>query len=370
MSTVPFFSPRLANAGVDLHEPVRRVLASYWYVLGSEVLAFEREYAEYLKVRHCVSVANGTDAIELALRAVGVAAGDRVAVTANAGFYGSTAVLKIGAAPVYVDVDASTLTMSCDQLQRALHTYSPKAIVVTHLYGQLADIEKIIKVATDAGVPVIEDCAQAHGAKRGDRFAGSYGALGCFSFYPTKNLGALGDGGAIVTDNEEWAGRLRQLRQYGWSTKYHVAINGGCNSRLDELQAAVLRAKLPQLDAWNDERRDIARRYNAAFAHLPVRCPSSLGSDYVAHLYVIRTERRDELRQFLAQRGIAAEVHYPVADHLQTVHDGGAEANALPVTETACSTVLSLPCFPGLAREETERVVGAVLGYFDEAGHS
>lgn len=364
MSKVPFFSTQLANAKVDLQAPVQRVLDSHWYILGNEVTAFEREYAEHVGAEHCVSVANGTDAINIALRAVGVTSGDSVIATANAGFYSSTAILQIGAQPVYVDVDPLTLTMSKDRLKEALETCSPRAIVVTHLYGQLADVEAIVRIAMDAGVAVIEDCAQAHGAMRNGKAAGSFGTVGCFSFYPTKNLGALGDGGAVVTGNAELAARAKQLRQYGWDKKYHVAISGGCNSRLDELQAAVLRAKLPYLDAWNEERRAIARRYNAAFARLPLRCPQSVDSDYVAHLYVVQAEDRDDLRRFLSEHDVATDIHYPVADHLQAVHGRSTRADALPATEAACRSVLSLPCFPGLASDDVAHVIRTVLDYF------
>lgn len=364
MSTVPFFSTRLANADVDLQAPVQRVLDSHRYILGEEVAAFEREFANHVDVEHCVGVANGTDAINIALRAVGVTSDDCVLATANAGFYSSTAILQIGAQPVYVDVDPHTLTMSKDRLKEVLETRAPKAIVVTHLYGQLAEIEDICRIAADAGAAIIEDCAQAHGAMRNGKAAGSFGTVACFSFYPTKNLGALGDGGAVVTSSAELAERARQLRQYGWGKKYHVAIAGGCNSRLDEMQAAILRAKLPYLEAQNEERRAIARRYNAAFSQLPLRCPRSVGSDYVAHLYVVQTEDRSDFREFLSSRGIATDVHYPVADHLQLVNGHTARAVALPVTEAACCSVVSLPCFPGLASDDVERVIGAVQGYF------
>lgn len=361
---IPVFRLAAANSDLDFSGAIKRVIERHWYVLGEEVDAFEQEFARYVGVAECVTVANGTDALELALRGLGVEKGDRVVAVANAGFYGSTAIHAIGATPVYVDVDAETLTMSASGLARALET-GPKAIIVTHLYGQLADIDELVRIADDAGVPLIEDCAQAHGAVRGGKQAGSFGRAGCFSFYPTKNLGALGDGGAIVTRDLELAERVRRLRQYGWAQKYMVEAVGGRNSRLDEIQAAVLREKLPHLDKWNAQRRDIARRYNGAFSSLPVRCPCSTDEDYVAHLYVLRVEGRDSFREFLTARGIATDVHYPIPDHRQPAYPVPSIA-AMKVTESACSSVVSLPCYPGLTGADVERVIAAVLEYFQK----
>lgn len=368
MPTIPLFSAQAANAGLDLLTPVTRVLDSHWFILGAELAAFEREFAEYCGVPHCVGLANGTDALELGLRALGLNAGDEVILAANAGFYGSTAVRQIGADPLYVDVDANTLTMTGKQLENALSART-KAVIVTHLYGQLApDIESIVTVASKAGLPVVEDCAQAHGAIRNAKRAGSFGTIGCFSFYPTKNLGAIGDGGAVTTNDPSIADRLKSLRQYGWSQKYHVALKGGCNSRLDELQAAILRLKLPRLDAWNAERREIARRYNAAFCNLPVQCPSSSGEDYVAHLYVLQVGMRDAFREHLKSMRITTDIHYPMADHLQSAYPVNPRQVPLPVCEQACQRVVSLPCYPGLEPDKVERIIKAVQGYFNQTG--
>jgi dTDP-4-amino-4,6-dideoxygalactose transaminase len=357
--TVPLFSATGIANSVDVASAVKRVLDSHWYILGSEVSAFEHEFAQYCGVPHCVGVANGTEALELALRSVGVEADTRVALAANAGFYGSTAVHAVGAVPLYADVDPVTLTLAPTHLAAVLKR-GAGAIIVTHLYGQMADIEAIVDLAAQYRVPVIEDCAQAHGAVLRGRRAGSFGAAGCFSFYPTKNLGALGDGGAIVTTSAESHLRLRKLRQYGWDSKYHVETPGGRNSRLDEMQAAVLRAKLPHLDTWNHARRAVAQRYNTAFQGLPISLPPAAGEDYVAHLYVLRVEGRDRFRAILRDRGIATDVHYPVPDHLQRgyrVADGPAP---MPVTEAACRTVVSLPCFPGISTDEVQQVIDAV----------
>ena len=359
MTTVPLFSVIDVVETADVASAVKRVVDSHRYILGNEVLAFEREFAQYCGVSHGVGLANGTDALELALTSVGVGANDRVALAANAGFYGSTAVRLVGAVPCYGDVDPQTLTLAPAALRKILE-HGAKAIIATHLYGQLADITTIVDLAAEFDVPVIEDCAQAHGAALRGKRAGSFGAVGCFSFYPTKNLGALGDGGAVVTSHAEIAAQLRRLRQYGWEAKYHVQTPRGRNSRLDEMQAAILRAKLPHLDALNAKRRAIARRYNEAFVGLPVRCPPSTGDDYVAHLYVLRVTNRDQFRHVLNQRGVASDVHYPVPDHLQPAYPCEERKGALPVTEAACESVVSLPCFSGINAEQVEQVIEAV----------
>ncbi|MDB5770653.1 MAG: erythromycin biosynthesis sensory transduction protein eryC1, partial [Burkholderia sp.] len=313
-------------------------------------------------VKSCISLANGTDALEIALRTLNIGVGKRVALVANAGFYGSTAVHAVGAEPVYIDVDDATLTMSPASLQAALDG-DIDAVIVTHLYGQMADIERIAAITAASKIPLIEDCAQSHGATRNGRRAGSFSDIACYSFYPTKNLGAIGDGGAITTNSAELDARARRLRQYGWSSKYHVTEAGGCNSRLDELQAAVLREKLPMLDGWNAQRREIAARYSAAFADLPVRLPVSTGDDFVAHLYVIRVQDRSAFIASMTAAGIATDIHYPVPDHLQTAYPQAADS-LVPVSEAASAKVVTLPCFPGLDVESIDRVIVAVRKHF------
>lgn len=365
--SVPLFSAALVNHGIDLAGALLRVLQSNSFVMGREVAQFEEEFASYTGVSHCVSVANGTDALQLALRAVGVQPGQRVACVANAGFYSATAIHLVGAVPLYVDVDEQSLTMAPEALAAALRG-QPAAVIATHLYGQLAPIERLAALCREAGVPLIEDCAQSHGASRDGRRAGSFADLACFSFYPTKNLGALGDGGAVLTSDDALAARLKGLRQYGWSKKYEVSLLGGSNSRLDEMQAAVLREKLPLLERDNARRRAIAARYNEAFAGLPLRLPPSVGADYVAHLYVVRTAQREALRAHLAGCGVATDVHYPVADIRQPAVAARYQGMSLPVSEAACASAMSLPCFPGLAPEDVEQVVSAVAGFFSGAG--
>lgn len=360
---VVLFSAIAVNAGLDLVSPVKRVVDRHWYVLGEEVNSFEKEFATFVGVNHCVSVANGTDALEIAMRVQGVGRGDKVIMVANAGFYGSTAAHLVGAVPVYIDVDDASLTMSLDSLAEALRL-EPKAVVVTHLYGQLANVEEIHRMTKDAGVPLIEDCAQAHGANRKGKLAGSFGEVACFSFYPTKNLGALGDGGAVVTNDPRIAAEARSLRQYGWGQKYRVEKAGGRNSRLDEMQAAILREKLPYLTKWNEARRQIAARYNQAFASLPIKTPSSLGSDYVAHLYVLRTDSRDEFRKALQADGISTDIHYPIPDYRQPAYPNAMLCGSLPVTEEACKAQVTLPCYPGLTDDEIDRVIRSVSKFF------
>lgn len=339
---------------------VERVAASGRYVLGQEVATFERAFADYCGVRHCIGVGSGTDALELVLRALGCGAGDEVITVANAGPYAAAAILATGARPRFVDIDATSMTICADALAQALERPA-RALIVTHLYGQLADMEALAQRAARHGLLLIEDCAQAHEAERGGRRAGAWGTAGCFSFYPTKNLGALGDAGAVVTDNDALAERVARLRQYGWTTKYHAAEPGGRNSRLDELQAAVLHSKLPYLDRWNERRRAIAADYGRGLAACDLVTPAIGGPDHVAHLYVVRSQRRDALRRDLEARGIATEVHYPVAEPRQPALRGlTVPAPALPETERAVSQVLSLPCFPEMTQAEVALVTAAV----------
>ncbi len=343
----------------ELSACLRRVLQSGWYILGKECQAFEQEFAAYCGVAHCVSVANGTDALELGLRALGVAPGDAVATAANAGGYATTAIRQLGATPLYIDVAPATMTLSPSDLAARLNP-SVRAVIATHLYGHMADLPALLAVTDGARVPLLEDCAQAHGASLSARKAGSWGALGCFSFYPTKNLGALGDGGAITTNDAALAARVTSLRQYGWSAKYHSAEYGR-NSRLDELQAAILRVKLPHLDRWNARRRHIAAAYTRALAGAAIASPPDSAESYVAHLYVIRTARRDEVRAALRARGIATDIHYPVPDHLQLAAQAfGGEPPTLPVTEQLAREVLTLPCYAELRDDEIATVVDAL----------
>jgi dTDP-3-amino-2,3,6-trideoxy-4-keto-D-glucose/dTDP-3-amino-3,4,6-trideoxy-alpha-D-glucose/dTDP-2,6-dideoxy-D-kanosamine transaminase len=341
---------------------IERVISSGRYILGPECVSFEREFADFCGADYCVGVANGTDALELVFRAFGIGPGNRVATVGNAGFYTSTALAQVGAEPVFVDVEPVTHLMDLDELDMLARAGRIDAVVITHLFGLMHDVKRARDIAARAAIPFIEDCAQAHGAQRDGQRAGSVGDAGCFSFYPTKNLGALGDGGAIVTSDSDIAMKLVKLRQYGWERKYHIHSTGGRNSRLDEIQAAVLRAKLPFLEEWNARRRAIASRYTEAIANRRVSCPPARENDYVAHLYVIECDDRDTLRTHLAERGIFCDVHYPIPDHLQPVMRRQLPAT-LPVTERLARECLTLPCFPELTNDEVDWVVDHINGW-------
>ena len=346
----------------EISSTLTQVVAGGHYVLGPNVTAFENEFSAYCGVRHCVGVANGTDALELALRALNCGPGRDVITVANAGMYAAAAILAVGARPVFVDIDLETMTMSPASLASHIDS-NTAAIVVTHLYGRIADMDGLITVAARHRVPIVEDCAQAHGAERAGRKAGSMGMVGCFSFYPTKNLGALGDGGAVTTNDDAVAQSVRRLRQYGWRNKYESVERYGRNSRLDELQAAVLRVKLPKLGGWNARRREIVRSYRRA-AGDALLLPDVNGTDYAAHLCVIRTPRRDALRALLTRRNIAADIHYPIADHRQEALRGVVPPDLdLPNTAAVMGHILTLPCFPEMRDEEVERVCDALASF-------
>lgn len=344
---------RLADAS-------RRVIESGYFVLGPHVQRFEQAFADYCGTTHAIGVGNGTDALELCLRALDVGAGDRVAVVANAAMYGTTAVLACGGTPVFVDIDPTTHTMDPQALETVLQAGPVKAVIVTHLYGRLAAMDALLPLCRSRGIAVVEDCAQAHGAQdAGGTRAGAFGDIASFSFYPTKNLGALGDGGAVVTSTEALATRTRQLRQYGWSAKYTNTVAGGRNTRLDELQAALLLEMLPELDGWNARRRAIANRYSAEIRTPALALPPPCGLEHVAHLYVVRSEARDAARAQLAESQVQTEVHYPTPDYRQPCLQGKIDARPLPQTEAAANSVMTLPCFPELTDAEVDAVISA-----------
>ncbi len=343
----------------ELTDVTGRVLERGWYVLGPEVKAFESEFKDCCGSTEVISVANGTDALEIGLRSLGVEAGGRVVTTANAGAYSSMAILAMGAVPVYGDVDPERLTLCPAHLADLLSRGGVQAVVVTHLYGRMADMPEVLRVAHRHGVPVLEDCAQAHGASLNGKPAGGWGHASAFSFYPTKNLGALGDGGAVATSLPAVAKAARELRQYGWSTKYHVGRPGGRNSRLDELQAAYLRLMLPKLAGWNDRRRQIAAVYAQELQGTGLMVGRLPGTADVVHLLVCRSGRRDRIREHLLAQRIGCEFHYPVPDHFQP---GLAiqERPTLPVTENWCAETFTLPCFPEMTDAEVRLVGGAL----------
>ena len=342
----------------ELEAATKRVLHSGWYILGPELEAFEQAFAAYHGVSHAVGVANGTDAIELALRALRIGPGDEVITVAHTAVATVCAVERTGATPVLVDVDEATFTMDPAAAAAAV-TPRTKAIVPVHLYGHPADMGPLLELTARHGLAVVEDCAQAHGARFGGRLVGTMGHLGAFSFYPTKNLGAYGDGGAVVTSDPALAERVRRLRNYGQEDRYHHAERGQ-NSRLDEMQAAILRVKLAHLDEHNAVRRRLAGEYSRRLTGVitPVCRP---GADPVFHLYVVRHPHRDALMSALKERGIGTLIHYPVPVHLQEGYrDLGYAPGSLPVTERFAREILSLPLYVGLTPENVARVADAV----------
>jgi len=360
---IPFLDLRrhIIHLRPEIEAAIAGVLKRGWFILGEEVANFEAEFAAYCGVSHAVGVASGTDALHLALRAVGVGPGDQVITVANAGVPGVAAIELAGGRPVFVDVDPTTHNMDPALVEQAI-TPRTRAILPVHLYGHPADLTPILEVARRYDIAVVEDAAQAHGALYKGRRVGSIGHVGCFSFYPTKNLGAFGDGGAVVTDDPDLAERVRRLRQYGWEKQYYSTVRG-VNSRLDELQAAILRVKLRHLEAWNARRRQIAARYKELLDGSPLVLPMEAPDVvHVYHLYVIRSGHRDELRERLRQAGIGTAIHYPLPAHLQAAYrDLGYAPGSLPVTERLAGEVLSLPMFPELSDEEIERVAASIL---------
>lgn len=359
--TVPFLDLRAINERDRdaIEDAVRRVLDSGWYVLGREVAAFEEELAALCGVRHAVGVGSGLDALVLGLRAVGVGPGDEVIVPGNTFIASVLAISAVGAVPVLAEPDPRTFTLDPDAVG-PLVTARTRALMPVHLYGQVARWGEVAAAAEKYGLAVVEDSAQAHGAAVRGRRAGGLGLAAAFSFYPGKNLGALGDGGAVTTDDGEVAERLRALRNYGSPVKYRHDLKG-TNSRLDELQAAILRVKLRRLGEDNARRREIAAIYEAAIRHPDVTRPGppADAQSHVWHLYVVRATDRDGLQGWLASQGVEALVHYPVPPHRQRAYAELAH-HSLPVTERLAAEVLSLPMGPTLSDEQAQHVVDAV----------
>lgn len=364
---VPFgdLARQAADLGAELTDALTRVATGGWYVLGAELRAFEEEWATYCGAKHCAGVASGAEALYLALAALGVGPGDEVITVANACIYQAAAILQASARPVFVDIDPESFNLDPKRLEAAI-TPRTKAIMAVHLYGRMADMPAINQIAERYGLPVVEDAAQAHGAwLDGSIRAGSAGSLACFSFYPSKNLGALGDGGALTTNDAELAERLRRLRMYGWSEKYVTAELGGRNSRLDEIQAAALRVKLRHLDGWNAARRERAGWYRELLAGLPLGLPAD-APGHVYHLFVVSCVQRDALRTHLQAAGIGCDVHYPLPAHLQPAYANlGYKPGDLPQTEATAARLLSLPLFPELSRAEVEYVAATVRQFFE-----
>ena len=348
----------------EIDAAIARVMNSGRYILGEEVRAFEAEFSSYLGIRFGIGVGSGTEALHLALRACGIGPNDEVITVSHTAVATVAAIELCGAKPVLVDIDPSTYIIDPERIADAI-TPRTKAILPVHLYGYVADMESIRSLADRHGLRVIEDCAQSHGALLNGRQSGSWGDISTFSFYPTKNLGALGDAGMVVTDNPDLAERVRLLREYGWRQRYISEIPG-LNSRLDELQAAILRVKLKYLDRWNEARRKKAQLYTTLLKGLDICCPVEEDPGrHVYHLYVIRGRNRDDLQTFLKEKGIEALIHYPVPVHLQKAYRHlGYRKGDLLSTEACAEEILSLPLYPEMAEADVEEVAAQIAHFY------
>lgn len=346
---------QIDNAVID-------VLESGCYVLGPNVKELEKEVAAFCGTKHSVSLASGTDAIHLALRALDIGSGDEVITVAFTFVATTEAISLVGATPVFVDVDPNTFNIDSKEIEKKI-TSKTKAIMPVHLYGQPCDMEPILEIAKKYNLAVIEDCCQAIGAEYKGKKVGSFGDIGCFSFFPTKNLGAFGDGGIITTNNDFIADRMLALRNHGGKIRYyHDEV--GTNSRLDEMQAAIVRVKLPYLNEWNEQRRVIAEYYNKLFKNIDgIETPFELDeTECVYHQYTLKVKNRDELHKYLNENGVMAMIYYPVPLHLQKLHANlGIKKGELPITEDLNTKVISLPIFPELTKEEQEIVAQTLI---------
>jgi len=363
---VPFFdlTRQYKRIEEEILSATKRVYEKGRFILGEEVSVFEEEFSHYCGVRYGVGVDSGTDALQLALKAVGVGEGDEVITVAHSFIATALAISQTGAKPLFVDIDPETYTMDPNALEQFLRHRKKKserqkikAILPVHLYGHPAEMDAIMDIADRYQLTLIEDACQAHGAEYQGRKVGSFGLLSCFSFYPTKNLGGYGDGGMVVTDDKKLFEKLRLLRCYGEKRKYEHVLKGG-NNRLDEIQAAILRVKLKYLDQWNEERRKRVLIYKKMLEHTGVICPTEKGqAKHVYHLFVIRTKKRNPLQTFLKEKGIGTLIHYPIPIHLQKAfRELGYRRGDLPLTEQYAREVLSLPFFPEMTESETEGV--------------
>lgn len=367
---IPFLDLKSINlrSENEFTDALERVLDSGWLILGKEVEAFESEFSAYCESDHCIGVGNGLEALHLILRGMGIGEGDEVIVPSNTYIATWLAVSYAGAKPVPVEPDLKTYNIDPDLIEAAI-TSRTKAVIAVHLYGQCADMDSITAVAEEHGLKVIEDAAQSHGAVYKGRKAGSLGDAAGFSFYPGKNLGALGDGGAVVTGDENLAREIRALRNYGSEKKYHNRIKG-YNSRLDELQAAFLRAKLRILDSDNRRRTEIAERYSSGLRGLPdLELPYvAEGTSPVWHLYVVRSPRRNALQEYLSSSGIGTMIHYPIPPHLQPAYaELGKKEGDFPLSEMIHRNVLSLPIGPTMNNTDVDFVIGCIRAHMTES---
>ncbi len=365
MNSVPFIDLEKAHASIraPLDAAYKRVMDSNWFILGQELEQFEKEFASYCDTKYCIGVGNGLEALHLCLRAYGIGQGDEVIVPSNTFIATWLSVTQTGATPVPVEPDINTHNIDPELIQQAI-TSRTRAIIPVHLYGQPADMDVINNIAIKNNLVVIEDAAQAQGATYKGRKTGSLGHAAATSFYPGKNLGALGDGGAILTNDSSIAKTIKQLRNYGSETKYQHKLSG-YNSRLDEMQAAFLRVKLSVLDDWNKARKNAAAQYTQQLLSDKLVTPSILpGTNSAWHLYVIRTKLRDELKQYLSERNIESGIHYPRPPNKQACYQSFS-GTALPLAETLASEVLSLPLHPKITDDEIRHVADTINEFFD-----
>lgn len=344
----------------EIDEVIHRVLDSGWYILGEETSAFEKEVSDYTGVRHAIGVGSGTEALHLALTACSVSRGDEVITVSHTAVATVAAIELAGAHPVLVDIEPDYYTLEPSALERVI-TPKTKAIVPVHLYGQPADLESIMDISRKHNLYVVEDCSQAHGARFKGKPVGSWSDIACFSFYPTKNLGAIGDGGMVVTSDNELASKVRLLREYGWKQKFKSTIPGW-NSRLDEMQAAILRVKLRYLDRDNARRAQWARKYREELNDCGLLLPKARpGATHVYHQFVVRSSQRDALQKFLVDRGIGAQIHYPLAVHQQPAYCSRLDIRAdLSVTERIVKEILSFPVYPELHEAQVDTVIRTI----------
>ncbi len=368
MDEIPFLNLGAAYAEIkpDLDAAYQRVMDSGWYILGEEVEAFEREYAAFCGAKYCIGVGNGLEALQLLLRAAGIGAGDEVIVPTNTYIATWLAVSHAGAIPAPVEPDPRSLNLDPNRVEEAIGPRT-RAVLAVHLYGQPAEMEALSEICARRGLFLFDDAAQAHGAAYRGRPVGSLALATGWSFYPGKNLGAYGDAGAVSTDDPALAGKIRQLRNYGSTVKYHNAVKG-YNSRLDPLQAAFLRVKLPFLPEWNARRAHIAQRYQAELAEIPglILPQSPAHSQPCWHLFVIRHPQRDALQAFLRSSGIQTLIHYPIPPHLQPAYaEMGLRPGAYPLSEQIHAQALSLPIGPHLTEAQAQRVIEAMRAFLD-----
>jgi len=351
----------------EIDDAIERVLNSGQYILGPEVKEFENEFARYVGVRLGVGVSSGTDALHLALRACGIKEGDEV-ITVSHTAVGTVAAIELcGATPVLIDINPSSYTIDPKLIKQAV-TQRTKAIIPVHLYGHPAEMTSVLDAASQHKLLVIEDCAQSHGATYKGRKTGAWGDIAAFSFYPTKNLGAIGDGGIVVTNKPAFAERVRLLREYGWEQRY-ISNLSGLNSRLDELQAAILRIKLRHIDEENKRRQNLAKVYDETLSGTDLILPTcSPEASHVYHQYVVRSRRRDSLREFLLERNIGTLIHYPVPIHLQPAYQGRLKCvGKMMNTEKIVKEILSLPMYPELTSEQVTQVAGTIVSWYQNS---